>query len=107
MTPVVVDRSTDLPIGWVGGGNGDVSFVLLQTIGEVRTGILCSTPASAGRGLIPAGALQYMSPTTIQSGAPASIGILPSSRKELTVEGWHLTVGANAQQPVEVELTLQ
>jgi hypothetical protein len=109
-SPTVV-RSMDLPLVWTGGGpTGDVTFGLTQDVGATTTNVSCRSPASTGRGVIPASALGYLTASSASSSGSdggAAFGIYSSSVKYLTVQDWQIRIVAEPPDRVESTVSVE
>ena len=107
---LVIVRSMDLAVVWTGGGpTGDVTFGLNQDLGPTTTSVSCRSPASAGRGVIPASALGYLTASTASTSGSggAAFGVYSSAVKYLTVQDWQIRIVAEPPNPVATTVSVE
>lgn len=80
-------KSKDLALSWTGGAAGNVN-VALSTYGAKLVSVLCTFPANAGAGTVPAAALTDLDPS---GPLGASISILPSVTSTVTAGDYKVT----------------
>ncbi|HXX38513.1 MAG TPA: hypothetical protein VEP50_10275 [bacterium] len=99
---LTVARSVDLAVAWTAGGGyaGSFQFMISQTVGPTRTSVVCSFPTSAGSGVVPASALEYLTPSDeLDGGALGELGLQVYASQTVTVGGW--TIVAFVGVPLE------
>jgi hypothetical protein len=107
---LIIVRSMDLAVVWTGGGpTGDVTFGVIQDVGPTSTSVSCRSPASAGRGVIPASALGYLTASTASTSGSdgAAFGVYSSAVKYLTVQDWQIRIVAEPPNPVATTVSIE
>jgi hypothetical protein len=91
-----------------GGGptGSNVTFGFIQSVGATTTVVSCSSPASAGSGVIPSSALSYLTATNEPSSEPA-FGIGSSSVASVTVQDWEIRIVAEPPDFVEFVVAVE
>jgi hypothetical protein len=85
--PIQIDRTKDLELKWVGGKNGDVTFVAaVQRADGSIVSETCSFPATDGGAIIPAATIGRL---PANKGLASMSYLFVISRTEIDAEGWH------------------